>query len=73
MPKPKRLSENELSSFLNKRKVIRLRVCNFLRQWIENYWKDFTDNKEIWEKLYDFINERMSKAEPSYIFFYKIY
>jgi hypothetical protein len=30
-------------------------VCNTLKNWIENYWFDFQDDKALLDKLIDFV------------------
>ncbi|KAI3633678.1 hypothetical protein MIR68_008625 [Amoeboaphelidium protococcarum] len=35
---------------------VQLRVCNTVKNWIENYWFDFQDDKNLLDKLNEFIN-----------------
>jgi len=56
MQVPKGLSYGELQEWKqNKQRPIRLRVINVLKHWLENYWRDFTNDAEMGTKLHEFL------------------
>jgi hypothetical protein len=55
---PKDLSYGELQEWKqNTLRPIRLRVINFLKTWLEKYWKDFTEDADMSAKLHEFLLE----------------
>jgi len=66
MPRPKKkLSDDETTAWETKKRVIRLRVINFIRMWLEHSWADFREDAELLDKLTDFINEKMARVEKA--------
>jgi len=43
---------------------IRLRVCNTLKYWIDNYWFDFMEDQTLFDKAFDFVNNTVAKDTP---------
>jgi hypothetical protein len=64
MPIPKNLEGPAIDKFKSRRKIVRMRVFNCFRHWIETNWRDFVEDPELGSTLESFIQTRMSKALP---------
>jgi len=63
MPPPKNLPYAALQDFKQTReKPIRLRVINYLKNWLEKHWKDFTEEPANGARLHEFLMEDMSQS-----------
>lgn len=66
MPVPKNLSYGELQEWKqNILKPVRLRLINFIKTWLEKYWKDFIDDNEMTEKFHDFLLQDVSTTHQN--------
>ena len=43
---------------------IRLRVCNTLKYWMDNFWFDFLDNQLIYDRAFEFVTTKVLKDSP---------
>eukprot|EP01119_Soliformovum_irregulare_P005251 TRINITY_DN1693_c0_g1_i2.p1 TRINITY_DN1693_c0_g1~~TRINITY_DN1693_c0_g1_i2.p1 ORF type:complete len:1126 (+),score=323.25 TRINITY_DN1693_c0_g1_i2:34-3411(+) len=61
-PPRKSASKTDAANFERKRHVVRLRVSNFFKRWVEAEWKDFAEDPVLYQKLLDFANTIMIKS-----------
>lgn len=45
-------------------KPIRLRICNVIKKWIEDYWEDFAEDRPLVDKLLNFVEQDIRIAIP---------
>jgi len=63
MTPPKGLSYGQLQEWkTNKQKPIRLRIINFLKNWIERNWIDFIEDNALGNTLQEFLNTDMMNS-----------
>ena len=43
---------------------IRLRVCNTLKYWLDNFWFDFLDNQQLCDRMFEFVTTKVVKESP---------
>ncbi|ORY50820.1 ras GEF [Rhizoclosmatium globosum] len=63
---PAELNETELEDWIKrKRDLIRLRVFNVMKNWIENYCYDDEEDRTVLESLKEFAETKMSEETPT--------